>query len=188
MIELQVDFDKRKHADIMRKCSLLADGKTIEKAIARAAKRAADAGKTETKRQLAAEYTLPPTEIGKTIFTGGSVTGSWMRLRSSPIALTKFKSVTPKGVMPPAKGPVKAQVKKSGGAELKMAFVAKMKSGHIGVFERKGEKRLPIKELFGPSTTGMFKANENVNVAVLEKIQETLDKRIEHELGRILNG
>ena len=188
MIELQVDFDKRKYADIMRKCSWLADSKTIEKAVSRAAKRAADAGKAETKRQLAAEYTLPSTEIGQTISTGGSEIGAWMRLLSGPIPLPKFKGVTPKGVMPPEKGPVKAQVKKSGGAELKMAFVAKMKTGHIGVFERKGEKRLPIKELFGPSTTSMFKANEKVHTAVQEKIKETLDKRIEHEFGRILNG
>lgn len=36
------------------------------------------------------------------------------------------------------------------------AFIATMKSGHVGVFKRKGATRLPIQELFGPSVTRVF--------------------------------
>ncbi|KAJ3472392.1 hypothetical protein NLI96_g13358 [Meripilus lineatus] len=43
---------------------------------------------------------------------------------------------------------------KTGRKILKHAFIASMKNGHKGVFVRsggKGSKRLPIKELYGPS-------------------------------------
>jgi hypothetical protein len=63
-----------------------------------------------------------------------------------------------------------------------------MKSGHVGVYERKSEKSFPIAEKFGPSTPGMFNANETVNEAVLELAGKTFDKRIQHELERLLNG
>jgi hypothetical protein len=193
MISLNVEFDKNKYSEIMRKCSLLASVKEINKVINRAAKRAADTAKAETVRQLASEYTLPASEIRGTITTrniGGDNVGAVMNISSSPFALPKFKGVTPKEVMPPAKGPVKAQIKKGSGAILKRAFVAKMKSGHIGVYERQGKESFPIDQKFGPSTPGMFgRENETeINKAVMKKAGETFDKRIQHELERLLNG
>jgi hypothetical protein len=190
-VSLQIDFDKSKYSEIMRKCSLLANEAEINKAINRAAKRAADTAKAESVRQLSSEYTLPASEIRGTITTrnvGGGKVGAVMNISSGPFALPKFKGVTPKEVMPPAKGPVQAQIKKGGGATLKQAFIAKMKSGHVGVFERQGEKPFPIDQKFGPSVTGMFKANESVNDAVMKLAGETFDKRVQHELERLLNG
>jgi len=190
-VELSVDFDKNKYADLMHKVGLLANEKEINKAINRAAKRAADTARAESVRQLAKEYTLPATEIRGTITTrnvsGGNV-GATMKISSSPFALPKFKGVTPKEIMPPAKGPVQSQVKKGGGATLKRAFIAKMKSGHVGVYERQSEKRFPIGQHFGPSTPGMFKANEAVNEVVTKLAGETFEKRVQHELGRLING
>jgi hypothetical protein len=191
MVNLNVEFDKKKYSEIMRQCSLLANEAEINKAINRAAKRAADTAKAETTRQLTGIYTLPASEIrgGITTWnTGGDEVGAKMIASSRPPALSKFKGVTPKEVMPPAKGPVQAQTKKGGGGTLKQAFIAKMKSGHIGVFEREGEKNLPIKQFFGPSVAGMFRENESVKVAVMEKTMESFDKRVQHELERLLNG
>jgi hypothetical protein len=191
MIDLHIEFDKNKYSDIMKKCSFLANESEINKAINRAAKRAADTAKAETVRQLTSEYTLPASEIRGTIFTRnikGDKIGAVMDISSSPFSLPKFKGVIPKEAMPPAKGPVKVQVKKGGGTTFKQAFIAKMKSGHIGVYEREGEKSFPIDEKFGPSTTGMFKANETVNEAVLKLAGETFEKRVQHELERLLNG
>jgi len=189
-VGLQIEFDRNKFAALIKKCSMLASEKEINKAINRAAKRAADTAKAESVRQLSSEYTLPATEIRGTIFARnitGDI-GAVMSISSSPFALTKFEGVTPNQVMPPAKGPVHAKVKKSGGATMKRAFVAKMKSGHVGVYEREGEKNLPIEQHFGPSTPGMFKANETVNEAVMKLAGETFDKRVQHELERLLNG
>lgn len=36
------------------------------------------------------------------------------------------------------------------------AFIATMASGHVGVFKRRGQTRLPIVELFGPSVPKVF--------------------------------
>jgi hypothetical protein len=192
-VSLKIDFDKNKYSELMRKCSLLASEAEINKAINRAAKRAADTAKAETVRQLAGAYTLPASEIRGTITTrniGSDKLGAVMDISSGPIALSKFKGTLPKEVMPPAKGPVKVQVKKGGGATLKQAFIAKMKNGYVGVYERLGDKSFPIDQKFGPSTPGMFgRENEtDINRAVMEKAGETFDKRVQHELGRLLNG
>ncbi|GHU82787.1 hypothetical protein FACS189468_7360 [Spirochaetia bacterium] len=201
MIDLEIQFDKDKYKDMIARAVLF--NKDIDKAVNRAARRAGDAGKAETKRQLAAEYTLPSSEIGKTIEVKPLSEGVKMRIFSSVHELILFNT-KPKTPMPPAKGPVRVQVKKGdGSSELGHAFVAKMPNGHIGIFEREGQKRKNkdthgreiagskvhdhIQELFGPSTVGMFEANETVHNAVIEKIMETLDKRMIHELDFILN-
>lgn len=67
------------------------------------------------------------------------------------------------------------------------AFIAKMKSGHTGVFQRDKPDRLPISELPGLATEQMVR-NTVVLAQVEEKAQEAIDKRIEHEITRILNG
>jgi len=189
MVNVSVEFDKNKYSDIMRQVSLLANETQINKAIGRAAKRAANAARTETVKQLSSEYTLPVSEMRGTLSTrnlmGGDI-GAAMQISSNPFALPKFEGVTPKE---PVKKPVLAQVKKgSSKLELARSFAAKMKSGHVGIYERDTDKSLPLGQHFGPATTGMFKANEKVNEAVLEKAGETLNKRVIHELERLMYG
>ena len=84
--------------------------------------------------------------------------------------------------------PVKARQRKDKGqTKFDNVFIAKMKSGHIGMFERSGFNRLPVKEIMGASTAQM--AADSV---VLEKVEaaaaETIVKRTEHEISRILHG
>ena len=71
--------------------------------------------------------------------------------------------------------------------EFEQAFIARMQSGHIGMFERKASKRLPIKEFLGPSVADMA-GNSVVLEQVENAAQETINKRIDHEMTRILNG
>jgi hypothetical protein len=102
------------------------------------------------------------------------------------IPLIKFQ-VSPKE---PQKQTVSVAVlRETGGERLKHAFVAKMQSGHVGVFERAtpNTRRLPIEELYGPSPAGMLN-NIEVQQEIEKAAQETIDKRIEHEITRILNG
>lgn len=99
------------------------------------------------------------------------------------IPLTKFK-VTPTN---PSKRQVTVAVlRETGGERIKHAFVAKMKSGHVGVLERVTKKRLPLEELYGPSSVHMM-SNLRVLEQVEEKAQDIVNKRIEHEISRILN-
>lgn len=202
MIDLTVQLDPRQMADINKRCDGMISTAKRDAAIKRAAKRAADVAKTETKRQLTALYTLPAGKIASTISSRANVgAGATMKISSGVHSLPDFKGVKPKA--PPAPLPpletgqkrkkrrvqtVFAIVKKGGGGELKRAFPAKMKTGHIGIFERKGKSRNPIGEKFGPATTGMVKANPDVNEPVLKTAMESFSKRAEHEISRILEG
>jgi hypothetical protein len=215
---LQIEFDKNKYSEIIQKCSLLANNAEINKAIGKGAKKAADEAKKETVSQLLRGYTLSGAEIKSAIKTrkmGGGEVGAVMKIESGAIPLYQFEGVAPREVMPPAKGPVRAAVKQGGGAKLSRSFVAKMPSGHIGVFEREDSKRKNkdshgnvsnkikrdgewvenketwhIHELWGPSIAGMFgrEKETEINIAVREKAMETLDKHVINELERLLNG
>jgi hypothetical protein len=67
------------------------------------------------------------------------------------------------------------------------AFIAKMKSGHTGVFEREKTTRLPVTERMGLSVPQMAE-NSVVMEQVENKAQEVINKRVDHEISRILNG
>ncbi len=71
------------------------------------------------------------------------------------------------------------------------AFIATMhnpkEKNHIGIFEREGKARYPIKELLGSSMSAMA-SNTIVIDKAYAKGKAMLDKRIEHEIDRILNG
>lgn len=59
------------------------------------------------------------------------------------------------------------------------AFMARMPTGHEGVFMRRGKKRLPIRELFAVSVGHVFNRHRADVVAV---IQEAFEKNLAHEL------
>lgn len=65
------------------------------------------------------------------------------------------------------------------------AFLAVMASGHRGVFTRKGNKRLPIKELFGPSLGRVF---ITYKPAATARALEMFQKNFGHELEVETNG
>lgn len=84
-------------------------------------------------------------------------------------------------------GKLQTRVKRSGVATLlNRAFAAKP-YGPVGVFERVGDERFPIEQKFGPSTAHMLE-NENVIKKIDETIKETFDRRMDHEINRVLNG
>lgn len=67
------------------------------------------------------------------------------------------------------------------------AFIATMKSGHVGVMMRQGSARLPIRELFGPNPAHDITNNDRVYLEVMaEVIEEALAPRVLHEIGLLL--
>lgn len=117
------------------------------------------------------------------------------------IPLYKFK-VSPK--QPGGKKLVRASVKKGGGATFESAFIAAMKSGHVGIFERTGEQGIvgrlakaktpggtmhteKLEEKMGLSTAQMA-GRETVSRQVQEEAQRLVNERLEHEIDRLLNG
>lgn len=67
------------------------------------------------------------------------------------------------------------------------AFVAKFKSGHASVAQRRGSSRLPIKKLFSNSIPKMI-GNEKrvygiVRPTIEDNLQENIDKQVQKILG-----
>ena len=93
-------------------------------------------------------------------------------------------SITPKQ---PQRKAVSASVLDGGGkSHLIHAYVANLGYG-VGVFERETSARESSKQLFGPSTAHMVE-NGNVLKNVQAAAMDTIDKRVEHEISRILSG
>jgi hypothetical protein len=96
------------------------------------------------------------------------------------LPLSKF-TVKPRGVTK-RKRPLFAQVKKGGGGTLGRAFNT---YGGGGPFSRTSETRLPIKRLM---TIGapIMASQPSVGPETIKKMSETLGKRIDHEMKRVL--
>jgi len=77
---------------------------------------------------------------------------------------------------------VRVRVMHAGGnKQLKRVFVARMASGHIGLFERVSGPRYPIKQLYGPSVGAMLgnqASKDEVQRVVSSKAQEIFDRNI----------
>ncbi|WP_276199037.1 phage tail protein [Chelatococcus sp. XZ-Ab1] len=70
------------------------------------------------------------------------------------------------------------------------AFIAKMPNGHIGIFARTSKKRLPLKQLYGPSVPRPLlderKVGFNKDAAkvITDKVGEVILPLALHEIGR----
>lgn len=110
-----------------------------------------------------------------------------LKATGRPIALVNYGARQ-------GKNGVSVQVK-TGRTVLRHAFIATMRNGHAGVFERKGNAHkkvmrngkvfrsgLPIKELFGPSIPQSL-ANDSVEKALMAKIREKFPQILRHEIA-----
>ena len=66
------------------------------------------------------------------------------------------------------------------------AFVAKFKSGHVSIVQRKSPERLPVKKLLSPSIPKMIGNEKQVYGEVEPKIAELLDANIRKYITRTL--
>lgn len=161
----------------------------VYKAVGSALTRAADAGKTAAKRPVTREYAISQSEflaqtrnINHFVRESDGGLSVVFDFRGNVIPLMKFNTRVNN------KGQVVTQVKRSGtAATLERAFTAQM-GGHRGVYERVGAQRFPVEELYGPATPQMMYANEEVTDEIEAKMAETYEKRIDHEILRLLNG
>lgn len=161
------------------------NGSLATRAVAAAAKRAADKGKTEAGRFAAAEYT-----IGKGGFMshckikssvsggGGGATSVSIEFAGSVIPLIEFNTRYARG------GRLTTTVKSGSSATLFHAFAAPV-FGKTAVFEHVNQTRGPLEQLFGPSTGHMMQ-NDKIIEQEDKVIMETFEQRIDHEISRIL--
>jgi len=158
------------------------------KATFSALKRAGDTAKTRAGQFAAAEYTISKGTFMQNVSMKSRISGDAGGVAQMSISfaghvlpLLTFNTKYGKD------GRVQTQVKRNGGgATLQHAFVASV-FGQTAVFERLGTSRFPVEQKYGPSTGHMMQ-NESVVEQMDETIAETFDKRIEHEISRVLNG
>jgi len=79
------------------------------------------------------------------------------------------------------------KVKLSRRQVLEHAFIARMATGHVGVFRRKGTKRLPIQEQYTQSPADALR-EAAAAPEILEEAGENLRKRLGVEAELILEG
>ena len=161
-----------------------------KKALEGVIKRTNQTVRSETVKQITKVYAITAADVRaetnifvRTKREEGGIIGT-VSFSGCKIPLYRY-NVTPKIVK---RAPVRAaQLRGKTPKLFEHAFIAKMKTGHIGIFERDTRSRLPISQKMGSSTAQMAE-NSVVLEAVEAKAGETIEKRIEYEISRILNG
>lgn len=162
----------------------IGNGSAPFKSVGAAMKRAADSGKT-----MAGRYASETYNISKSAFMSACKISSNMKGGAEGVAsieltfagkVIRLIDFKPKGG---PQGGVSAGPKKNPG-EIRRAFIQAI-YGERGVWERVGIKRLPVEQLYGPST-GQMMQDEGVSEKLSGHIMEVFDSRIEHEISRIL--
>lgn len=161
--------------------------KETEKLLSRSINRAAITARTTASVEIRKNYILRASDIKSKIkirtATNNQLSAS-IRASGPVTPLIKFDT-TP--TMPDIMI-VRARVKKDSRKKtIQSGFVTRMSNGHINVFTRIGKKRYPIEGLYGPSIAQMLSNNDIVQ-KMEENAQEELDKRLEHEIKRLLRG
>ena len=168
-------------------------GKADEKVLKPAMQRGLTAGRTAFNKQIKSVYYVSPAVISRYSHIGykkvemrsDGLIGS-IEYAGTVIPLIKFNVAPQKATY--GRTSVKAAVKRDESqVELQKGFTAQMPNGHIGVYERKGDSNYPIKQFYGPSVPRMAE-NTVVIKTVEDRVNEVINKRMEHELDRILNG
>lgn len=156
-----------------------------EAAAARAFNRALIAGRTAATREITRRYTVKAKDVRRTFaLKKASRTHLDAELISTGKALPlRAFSHNPTADTTGAKRkPIRVTIKAGEAYSLVRAFVWR---GNI--FERLGEKRLPIRKMSGPSVPSML-GNRDIVEEVQEVMNDTAAKRLEHELRRLAEG
>ena len=174
----------------------MCDHRTAQKAVAAALKRTADSGRSIGSDEIRKVYNVRKSDVDQRIkvkapqydnlvavieISGRSMSLSYFgakQLTSSQILSRKGQSITSKKISNRMRsaGPlpqgVMVQIKKGQDTVLlRNAFLAKMRNGHIGVYRRVGNKRLPIAEKNVISIASMA-YNADVLPSVLDRIRD----------------
>ena len=158
----------------------------VPRVLVPAINRALAKGRTEVKREIRKEYLIKAKDIPVIVHQAhaGNIGGS-ISLSDHMLDLSKFV-YKPKGVQRRGKKRILfAQVKRGGGGNIGPGFVAQVGSGYKGPFMRKGASRLPINKLLTISAPIMA-SQVAVGPNIVDAMAETLDKRLDHELERVL--
>lgn len=161
-----------------------------DKAAKKAIRKSIRGAKRDATQKARERYTIKPSYVTKTIKfsfpAGGAIMSSRGRVNDLAYFRTNPKSIPKK--RPPTGKYLYSQVVQGQGGTIAHAFLAKLKSGHTGVFRRTaGNSSLPIEKLSGPSTPQMLES-PTVRDYIEKRVQERMAKNLEHEVNAFLMG
>ena len=192
---LQVSIDSNID-EIEKKLSEITDRSRL--VMMRAMNRTARNIATTTKREVASRYFVKQKQVADTLkISKASKSNLEVAVvsKGEKLELEKFK-VSPrepvKIISREERTPkvYKAAVKKAGGlkplyGERVSGKQSKPKKGTQGIFFRSRGKAYPIKQVMGPAIPQIID-NKEIMENIMKKANETLEKRIEHELSRVM--
>ena len=159
-----------------------------EVAIYSALKRSSSTALTHASREIRKEYINRAGDIKKYTYrkvhyeTSGGTTTANVEFRGTHIPLIRFDYCIG------ADGRVSARVKRSSARTVLDHVFQATVGKHTGLFERDGSKRVPMRELFGPSVPQMLNSNEDVEDEMIDRLYEEFEKRLDHEILAVMNG
>jgi hypothetical protein len=165
--------------------------KKVNLVLSRAVNRTVTNVKSNISKQVRAEYVIKASDVKNSLHITKATTSkpyAIVRSAGKKIDLTKFR-ISPKEPNPknPPRGGYKVQVKKSEGLKVvDRGFLAYAK-GSLGLFQRIGSSREPIKRLMGPSIPEMINRPKIINY-IEEQAGTMLEKRLGHEMERVLGA
>lgn len=160
----------------------------IEKVKVRAINRATTTAQSTLVRKVRENYHIKAGDVRKSLTVSRARPGLPQSVISSSgkdLPTIAFQ-VRPGTVNGKRRTPIRVSVKKGSTTELDRAFIARI-GGRLGVYERLSEKRFPIRQLYSVSIPVMAN-NPDVVESVAEDARSMLDKRLDHEINRVLDG
>jgi hypothetical protein len=177
-------LDAKQVAKMQKTVGKIKDG--VPRVLAAAINRALDKGKATVKREIRKVYLIKAKDIPIAVERANFTTKKGhIILRQGMLPLSMFP-FTPKN---PTRGKrrreLHARVKRGGGGVIRSGFVAAFETSHTGPYKRRGKARLPIAQLW---TIGapIMASQPNVGPEVNKQMGDTLGKRIDHEIKRVL--
>lgn len=184
-----ISFDKKEMERAQALLKRIPNG-TV-KAASAAINKTVNGVRTDITREITKEYYVKSGVVRKTMTlqrSKPSTLSAIIESQGARMPLKKFK-VLPGKVQHKGRHnrKIRAAVKKGGGKTLNNAFVAQMRTGHVGVYVRRTNKRLPLKELYGPAIPQMIRSGDTSKI-IEEKARKRLSKNLDHEISRIRGG
>ena len=176
MLDIRVTVDERslKEADHI----LRAIPGAVPRVFRRAIKRTVDKAFTDFKDRIARVVNMKKGKIGRALKKRWSSDYGSIAAKYARTGLLEYIRTT-QG----ARG-VRYRIVKGGKREfIEHGFIARMKSGHRGVFKRKRGTRLPIQEKRGPSVWQVITGTAGLLRAVIDKAGNLLGKFINDQIG-----
>lgn len=205
---ISVEIDEKQFEAVKDKLKKLSPAQQ-EKVMVRALKRAGTTAKTEASKALRNRYTVKAAAIKEDMTLKFQKTSAALEIKGYHRDLSDFKITPPftpptPGESTTGKASPKVTVLKGQGGAIRDSFWTQV-GGHKGVFRQGSKtkeavfrfpsgsgttnpdrkKMLPIGEQIGPATAQMANTVET-DTDISGKVLDTLNKRIDHEINRIL--